>query len=86
MAVKLWHALKKWSDRHTAATDLAIAVILAIQKGVIHPTINQFEQDPKIGLNVVRNRPMEAKVDHALSNGFGFGGHNASIVISRFRG
>ncbi len=62
----------------------AIAAILAIQKGVIHPTINQFEQDPEIRLNVVRNQPREARVDHVLSNGFGFGGQNAAVMISRY--
>ncbi len=62
----------------------AIAAILAIQKGVIHPTINQFEQDPEITLNVVRNKPREGRVDHVLSNGFGFGGQNAAVIISRF--
>jgi 3-oxoacyl-[acyl-carrier-protein] synthase II len=64
----------------------AIAVILAIQRGVIHPTINQFVPDPKINLNIVRNQPREARVEHALSNGFGFGGQNTSLTISRFAG
>lgn len=63
----------------------AIAVILALEKGIIHPTINQFEQDPDIHLNVVRNKAIEAKVDHALSNSFGFGGQNATLVISRYK-
>jgi len=62
----------------------AIAAILAIQKGVIHPTINQFEQDPDISLNVVRNKPREGRVNHVLSNGFGFGGQNAAVMISRY--
>ena len=64
----------------------AIASILAIQQGVIHPTINQFEQDPGIRLNVVKNEPREARVNHVLSNGFGFAGQNAAIVLSRFTG
>jgi 3-oxoacyl-[acyl-carrier-protein] synthase II len=64
----------------------AIAGLLAISKNIIHPTINQFEQDPKIRLNVVRNQPVEAKVDHFMSNSFGFGGQNATLVISKFKG
>jgi 3-oxoacyl-[acyl-carrier-protein] synthase II len=64
----------------------AIASILAIQRGVIHPTINQFEQDPDITLNVVKNTPREARVNHVLSNGFGFGGQNAAVTLSRFTG
>jgi 3-oxoacyl-[acyl-carrier-protein] synthase II len=64
----------------------AIAVLMALEKGIVHPTINQFEQDPEIRLNIVRNRPLEKTIDHALSNSFGFGGQNATIVISRFKG
>jgi len=64
----------------------AIAAILALEKGVIHPTINQFEQDPEIKLNVVKNKPLEKKVDNILSNSFGFGGQNASIIMTRFNG
>ncbi len=62
----------------------AVAAAATIQRGVIHPTINQFEQDPRINLNVVRNQAREARVRHVLSNGFGFGGQNATLVISRF--
>jgi 3-oxoacyl-[acyl-carrier-protein] synthase II len=62
----------------------ALAAILALEKNFIHATINQFTPDPEIKLNVVRNTPMEAKVDHILSNSFGFGGQNASLLISRF--
>jgi 3-oxoacyl-[acyl-carrier-protein] synthase II len=64
----------------------AIASILALQRGVIHHTINQFEQDPDITLNVVKNSPREARVNHVLSNGFGFGGQNAAVTLSRFTG
>lgn len=62
----------------------AIAAIMALDKGIIHPTINQFEQDPDIHLNVVRNKPVEKKIDHLLSNSFGFGGQNSTIILSRF--
>lgn len=62
-----------------------VAGILAFEKGVIHPTINQFEQDPEILINVVKNKPMEKEVNNILSNSFGFGGQNASIIISRFK-
>jgi 3-oxoacyl-[acyl-carrier-protein] synthase II len=63
-----------------------IAAILALEKNFIHATINQFTPDPDITINVVRNNPIEAKVDHILSNSFGFGGQNASLLISRFSG
>lgn len=62
----------------------AIASILAIKKGVIHPSINIFEQDPQINLNIATDGPIEKKVRHVLSNSFGFGGQNASIILSEF--
>ena len=64
----------------------AIAAILAFERGVIHHTINQFKQDPKIGFNVVKDNPMEKKVNTILSNCFGFGGQNSSIILTRFNG
>ncbi len=63
----------------------AVAAILAFEKNVIHHTANQFEQDPDITLNVVKDRPLEKKVDHILSDAFGFGGENAVIILSRFK-
>jgi 3-oxoacyl-[acyl-carrier-protein] synthase II len=82
------HSTKSMTGHPLGAASAveAIAAILAIQKGVIHPTINQFEQDPAISLNVVKNQPLESRVDHVLSNGFGFGGQNAAVMISRFKG
>lgn len=82
------HSTKSMTGHPLGAASAveAIAVILAIQRGVIHPTINQFEQDPRISLNVVRNHPREGRVDHVISNGFGFGGQNAAVTLSRFTG
>ncbi len=62
-----------------------IAALLAFEKNIIHPTINQFEQDPEIELNIVKNKSIEKKVNNILSNSFGFGGQNASLIISRFK-
>jgi len=80
------HSTKSMTGHPLGAASAveAIASILAIKEGVIHPTINQFEQDPRIMLNVVRNQPRDARVNHILSNGFGFGGENAAIALSRF--
>jgi 3-oxoacyl-[acyl-carrier-protein] synthase II len=80
------HSTKSMTGHPLGAASAveAVASILAIQKGVIHPTINQFEQDPEITLNVVRNEPREGRVNHVLSNGFGFGGQNAAVMISRY--
>ncbi len=66
----------------------AIAGLFAITDGFVAPTINHFTDDPKIDnkLNFTFNQPQERKVDAFLSNTFGFGGHNASVVIKRFNG
>ena len=64
----------------------AIAAIMALEKGVIHPTTNVFEQDPKINLNVVTKITENGRIENILSNAFGFGGQNASIILSRFAG
>ncbi len=64
----------------------AVVSILTLERKVIHPTINQFEQDPEIDLNIVKDGPKEMKINHILSNGFGFGGQNAALIFSRFTG
>lgn len=61
-----------------------IATILAIKNGVIPPTINYEEPDPECDLNYTPNQPAERKVRSAISNTFGFGGHNACISVSKF--
>lgn len=62
-----------------------IAALMAIEKGIVHPTINQFEKDPELNLNVVPNKAVEAKVDKILVNSFGFGGHNGVFAVERFK-
>ncbi|MEM7601320.1 MAG: beta-ketoacyl-ACP synthase II [Verrucomicrobiota bacterium] len=62
------------------------ACVKAINEGVIPPTINLEEQDPQCDLDYVPNTAREAKVDKALTNSFGFGGHNASLLVERFEG
>lgn len=62
----------------------SIAGILALKRGACHPSINVFEQDPEIELNVIRDEPREERIDHVLSNGFGFGGQNGTLILSRF--
>ena len=63
----------------------AIAALLAIDKSIAHATINQFEQDPQINLNVIKNEPLEVNIEHILCNSFGFGGQNACVVLSAFK-
>jgi 3-oxoacyl-[acyl-carrier-protein] synthase II len=61
----------------------AIASILSIHHGVIPPTINHFTDDPACDLNYTFNTAQKRDVRVALSNTFGFGGHNASVVFSK---
>ncbi len=61
-----------------------IATALTITTGVIHPTINLDNPDPACDLDYVPNSPREARVRHALSNSFGFGGHNCCLVIGAY--
>ncbi|MEM8953273.1 MAG: beta-ketoacyl-ACP synthase II [Verrucomicrobiota bacterium] len=62
------------------------ACIMAIQDGKVAPTINLEDQDPECDLDYVANEAREGTVDAAISNSFGFGGHNAAIVVKRFEG
>jgi 3-oxoacyl-[acyl-carrier-protein] synthase II len=62
----------------------AIFSILAIRDGMLPPTINQENPDPECDLDYVPNQARKADVRITVSNSFGFGGHNASIVLRRF--
>lgn len=65
----------------------AIASILAIRNQLVPPTINHFTDDEKFDkrLNLTFNKAQERKIDIALSNTFGFGGHNCSIIFKKFQ-
>ena len=64
----------------------AIFSILAVRDGVLPPTINYEEPDPACDLDYIPNESRKADVRTAVSNSFGFGGHNATIVVRRFDG
>jgi 3-oxoacyl-[acyl-carrier-protein] synthase II len=61
----------------------AVASVLAIYRDILPPTINLHTPDPDCDLDYVPNRPREVRITHAMSNSFGFGGHNASLIFRR---
>ncbi len=69
-----------------AAGALECAVsLLATTCGVIPPTTNQFTPDPECDLDCAPNHKVDREIDVALSNSFGFGGHNVTLAVSAFR-
>ena len=61
-----------------------LACCLAIREGVVPPTINYDEPDPECDLDYVPNTARKLKIEVAMSNSLGFGGHNASLVVKKF--
>ena len=61
----------------------SVATCMSICKGIIHPTVNLENPDPLCDLNYVPNVAQERKITYALSNSFGFGGHNAVLLFKK---
>jgi len=61
-----------------------IACTLAIRDDLIPPTINHFEHDPECDIDVTPNTPRQRRIDAAISNSSGFGGHNTTLAVRRF--
>jgi 3-oxoacyl-[acyl-carrier-protein] synthase II len=62
----------------------AIFCVLALRDGVLPPTINQEHPDPDCDLDYVPNEARRQKIRTAMSNSFGFGGHNATLILKQF--
>jgi 3-oxoacyl-[acyl-carrier-protein] synthase II len=87
-AKKLHVSSTKSMTGHTlgAAGGLEFAICtLAVRDGVLPPTINYKTPDPECDLDYVPNKAVKRNVDVALSNSFGFGGHNVTLAVRRFR-
>ena len=63
----------------------AITTILSINNGILTPTINYDDPDPELDLDYVPNTARKAEINTAISNSFGFGGHNATLVFSKYK-
>lgn len=61
----------------------AAACVLAVQNGILPPTINYETPDPECQLDVISNKPRAVKINAAISNSFGFGGQNGVLVFSK---
>lgn len=62
-----------------------VLTVMALCKGVIPPTINYETPDPLCDLDYTPNQPRQRKINVAMSNSFGFGGHNGSLIIGQLR-
>ncbi len=62
-----------------------IVCVKAIQEGYIHPTVNSKEADEECTLNYVFGQAVETDIEYAISNSLGFGGHNATLLVAKYR-
>jgi 3-oxoacyl-[acyl-carrier-protein] synthase II len=62
----------------------AVFCVQTLQSDILPPTINYENPDPECDLDYVPNQSRKARVDHIMSNSFGFGGHNATLIFSRY--
>ncbi len=63
-----------------------VVCCLSLKHQTLHPTINLTNPDPECDLNYIPNQPLQTEVNACLSNSLGFGGHNTSIIVKKYRG
>ena len=59
---------------------------ISIQEGLFHQTVGTKETDEECDLNYVLGSPLEQEVNVAMSNSLGFGGHNATVLVRKYKG
>jgi len=64
----------------------AVVCALAMRRGVLPQTINLENPDPECDLDYIPNTPRDCRIGYCMSNSFGFGGHNASLIFGQYRG
>lgn len=62
----------------------AIATVLMMENSLVHPTINNINPDPLCDIDFVPNIPRKHEINAAVSNAFGFGGHNVSLCFRKY--
>jgi len=62
-----------------------VATVMSVKEDKVHPTINQEIPDPECDLDYVPNKARNMTVNYAISNSFGFGGHNATLVVGKYK-
>ncbi|MGW4844955.1 KasA/KasB family beta-ketoacyl-ACP synthase [Nocardia brasiliensis] len=62
----------------------SVLTVLSIRDGIVPPTLNLDNQDPEIDLDVVKGQARTGRIDYAVNNSFGFGGHNVAIAFGRY--
>jgi 3-oxoacyl-[acyl-carrier-protein] synthase II len=82
------HATKSMTGHALGASAAieAVASVLTLRRGIIHPTINLDHPDPACDLDYVPHRARERRVSTVMSNSFGFGGHNAVLIFRALDG
>jgi 3-oxoacyl-[acyl-carrier-protein] synthase II len=66
-----------------AASLETVICILAMQNGIVPPTINLDNPDPECDLNYVPNKAIRSEFSHCLNNAFGFGGQNVALILGK---
>ncbi|MEV5652185.1 KasA/KasB family beta-ketoacyl-ACP synthase [Nocardia sp. NPDC052254] len=62
----------------------SVLTVLSIRDGVVPPTLNLENQDPEVDLDIVKGQARAGRIDYAVNNSFGFGGHNVSLSFGRY--